>query len=46
LIRWLEHRAHKLVKEQSSRIHKLAFALLESDRLNTEQIAKVLEQAA
>ena len=42
LVKWGERRADVLVEEQWPQIHKLAFALLEHEQLNGEQIDKLL----
>jgi hypothetical protein len=42
LLRWMERRTALLVDKLWPQIHKLAFALLEHDRLDGKQIAEVL----
>jgi hypothetical protein len=42
LMAWLERRVELLVEKQWPRIHKLAFALLERERLSGAEIDKIL----
>jgi hypothetical protein len=42
LMAWMERRTELLVDKLWPRIHKVAFALLEREKLDGEQIAKVL----
>ena len=42
LLAWCDHRAESFVKSEREQIHKLAFGLLEHDRLSGEQVRHLL----
>jgi hypothetical protein len=42
LIKWLDRRAQLLVEKQWPQVHKLAFGLLEHEKLTGPQVAKIL----
>ena len=42
LVKWAERRAEVIVKRRWKQVHRLAYALLEFDRLTGEQVTRVL----